>query len=244
LPLNRAVDATPALIKLPEGCVTEELGSSCPRVERHRSARRALREGYDCRSPARPRRGPPRADALGERLGVSRGALRLDSSTAAGPCSASMSRRCERTLRPRAPPPYRRWRPRKALPQRVRRCEPPREPSFAPRPRGPGHPFAFARLRIAVSLRPCWRPIHYDQRTRRWRGPRSGAEAGVSERGRGQGNHRKGRQDRACGRRTPFHIAKSPPSPSDQACMVGGFHDAEAHGTQRSELMLRSLGHS
>jgi hypothetical protein len=76
------------------------------------------------------------------------------------------------------------------------------------------------------------------------RGPRSGAEASGSERGRGQGNHRKGRQDRACGRRTPFHIAKSPPSPSDQACMVGGFHEAEAHGTQRSELMLRSLGHS
>jgi hypothetical protein len=51
------------------------------------------------------------------------------------------------------------------LPRRAGSREPPREPNFrkpgsAQRPRGPGvHPFAFARLRMAVSERLCWRPI-------------------------------------------------------------------------------------
>jgi hypothetical protein len=93
----------------------------------------------------------------------SRGTLSSDSSTAASR-SASMSRRCERPPRPRAPP-HRRWRPRKALLRRAGSREPPAQTTLsrtrlrtAPE-RSRVHPFAFARLRMAVSERLCRRPI-------------------------------------------------------------------------------------
>jgi hypothetical protein len=69
--------------------------------------------------------------------------------------------RRDKSLTPRATPAS----TMAAYPGEQVRANPPREPNFrepvsARRPRGPGfHPFAFARLRMAVSERLFWRPI-------------------------------------------------------------------------------------
>jgi hypothetical protein len=62
--------------------------------------------------------------------------------------------------RPRAPPPHRRWRPRKALLRRAGSREPPREPNFrepgsARRPRGPGSTRSPSRACGWPCLRGC-----------------------------------------------------------------------------------------